>query len=59
MGASLVRGTQRHVMACVKHLACNSMEDARFKLDVTIDEDDLRDIYLPRSAAASTTASPP
>lgn len=47
MGASLVRGTQRHVMACVKHLACNSMEDARFKLDVTIDEDDLRDIYLP------------
>jgi beta-glucosidase len=47
MGASLVRGTQRHVMACVKHLACNSMEDARFKLDVAIDEDDLRDIYLP------------
>jgi beta-glucosidase len=48
MGAALVRGTQRHVMACVKHFACNSMEDARFKVDVTIDEDDLRDIYLPQ-----------
>jgi beta-glucosidase len=47
MGAALVRGTQRHVMACIKHFACNSMEDARFKVDVAIDEDDLRDIYLP------------
>ena len=47
MAAALVRGTQRHVMACVKHLACNSMEDARFKVDVTVDEDDLRDVYLP------------
>ncbi len=48
MGAALVRGTQRHVMACVKHYACNSMEDARFKVDVVIDEDDLRDLYLPQ-----------
>jgi beta-glucosidase len=47
MGAALVRGTQRHVMACVKHFACNSMEDARLKVDVAIDQDDLRDIYLP------------
>ncbi|HEX5947339.1 MAG TPA: glycoside hydrolase family 3 C-terminal domain-containing protein [Acidimicrobiales bacterium] len=47
MAAALVRGTQRHVMACVKHLACNSMEDARFKVDVTVDADDLRDVYLP------------
>ncbi|HEX6420027.1 MAG TPA: glycoside hydrolase family 3 C-terminal domain-containing protein [Acidimicrobiales bacterium] len=47
MGAALVRGVQRHVMACVKHFACNSMEDARFRVDVSIDEDDLRDIYLP------------
>ncbi len=46
MGAALVRGTQRHVMACVKHLACNSIEDSRFKVDVVVDEDDLRDIYL-------------
>ncbi|HEX6424189.1 MAG TPA: glycoside hydrolase family 3 C-terminal domain-containing protein [Acidimicrobiales bacterium] len=48
MGAALVRGVQRHVMACVKHLACNSMEDARFRVDVSIDEDDLRDLYLPQ-----------
>ena len=47
MGAALVRGTQRHVMACVKHLACNSIEDTRFKVDVVVDEDDLRDIWLP------------
>jgi len=47
MGAALVRGSQRHVMACVKHFACNSMENARFKVDVRIDEADLRDIYLP------------
>ncbi|HKY68123.1 MAG TPA: glycoside hydrolase family 3 C-terminal domain-containing protein, partial [Acidimicrobiales bacterium] len=47
MGAALVRGTQRHVMACVKHLACNSIEDARLRVDVAVDDDDLRDIYLP------------
>jgi beta-glucosidase len=34
-------------MACVKHFACNSMEDTRFKVDVRVDDDDLRDIYLP------------
>jgi beta-glucosidase len=47
MGAALVRGVQRHVMACVKHFACNSIEDSRFRIDVRVDEDDLRDIYLP------------
>jgi len=47
MGAALVRGVQRHVMACVKHFACNSIEDSRFRVDVRADEDDLRDIYLP------------
>ncbi len=47
MGVALVRGSQRHVMACVKHYACNSMENARFKVDVRIDEADLRDLYLP------------
>ena len=47
MGAALVRGTQRHVMACVKHFACNSMEDARLRVDVSVDDDDLRDVYLP------------
>lgn len=47
MGAALVEGTQRHVMACVKHFACNSMENARFKVDVRVDDADLRDVYLP------------
>lgn len=47
MGAALVEGTQRHVMACVKHFACNSMENARFKVDVRVDPDDLDDVYLP------------
>ena len=38
LGAALTRGVQRHVMACVKHFACNSMENARFKVDVTVDD---------------------
>ena len=38
MGAALTRGVQRHAMACVKHFACNSMENARFTVDVTVDE---------------------
>ena len=29
LGAALTRGLQRHVLACVKHFACNSMENAR------------------------------
>jgi beta-glucosidase len=47
MGAGLTRGVQRHVMACVKHFACNSMENARFTVDVTVDEAALHDVYLP------------
>ncbi len=47
MGAALVRGVQRHIMACVKHFATNSMENARFKVDVRISERALREIYLP------------
>jgi beta-glucosidase len=46
MGAALVRGTQRHVMACVKHYALNSMENARFTVDVTCDEATLQEVYL-------------
>jgi beta-glucosidase len=34
-------------MACVKHLACNSMENARFKVDVTVDEVALHEVFLP------------
>ena len=47
MGAALTRGLQRHVMACVKHLACNSMENARFSVDVEVDEVALHEVYLP------------
>ncbi|MFJ9898230.1 beta-glucosidase [Streptomyces sp. NPDC091280] len=46
-GAALVRGTQKYVMACVKHYALNSMENARFTVDVTVAEDVLHDVYLP------------
>jgi len=46
-GAALTRGTQNYVMACAKHYALNSMENARFSVDVTIDEADLHDVYLP------------
>ena len=45
LGAALARGVQRHVMACVKHFALNSMEHARFKVDVTIDPRALHEIY--------------
>jgi len=47
MGAALTRGVQRHAMACVKHFACNSMENARFEVDITIDEAALHEVYLP------------
>ena len=47
MGASLTRGAQRHVMATLKHFALNSMENARFGVDVTVDERALHEVYLP------------
>ena len=47
LGAALTRGVQRHVMACAKHFALNSMENARFKVDVTIDQRALHEVYLP------------
>ena len=47
MGAALTRGVQRHVMACAKHFALNSMENAQFKVDVTIDPRALHEVYLP------------
>ena len=46
-GAALTRGVQRHVLACVKHFACNSMENARFTVDVTAGERALHEVYLP------------
>jgi beta-glucosidase len=47
MAASLTRGLQTSVMACMKHFAVNSMENARFTVDVTADERALHEVYLP------------
>ena len=47
LGAALTRGVQRHAMACLKHFACNSMENARFSVDVTVDEVALHEVFLP------------
>lgn len=48
LGAALLRGVQKHnVMATIKHYALNSIEDARFKVNVKIDERSLREVYLP------------
>ena len=46
MGAALTRGVQQHAMACAKHYALNSMENARFTVDVTIKPRALHEIYL-------------
>jgi beta-glucosidase len=46
MGAALTRGVQRHAMACAKHYALNSIENARFKVDVTIAPRALHEVYL-------------
>ncbi|MFZ5565247.1 MAG: glycoside hydrolase family 3 C-terminal domain-containing protein [Thermodesulfobacteriota bacterium] len=47
MGSATIRGAKPHVMTCVKHFACNSIEESRFYVDVRIDERALREIYLP------------
>ncbi len=46
MGAALVRGVQRHAMAVAKHFALNSMENARFSVDVTADDATLHEVFL-------------
>lgn len=48
MGVALGTGLQAHnVIATVKHYALNSMENARFTVDVHIDERTLHEVYLP------------
>ncbi len=47
MGAALTEGAQQHVMACAKHFALNSMENARFSVDVTVADDVAHEVYLP------------
>jgi len=46
MGAALTRGVQKYAMACAKHYALNSMENARFKVNVRIRSRALHEIYL-------------
>ncbi len=59
MAAAFTRGLQHHVMACMKHFALNSMENARFKVDVRADDRALHEVYLPhfRRVAAEGVAS--
>lgn len=45
-GAALTRGVQRNAMAVAKHYALNSMENARFSVDVTIDDAALHEVFL-------------
>ena len=52
MGAAHVRGLARNVMPVVKHYACNSIENSRFRVSVNIEERALREIYLPHFKAA-------
>ena len=48
MGVALTLGIQsQNVMACVKHFALNSIENARFYVDVEVEERTLREVYLP------------
>ncbi|GLI73427.1 hypothetical protein PoHVEF18_001644 [Penicillium ochrochloron] len=46
-GLALHRGVRQHLMTCVKHFALNSMENARFNVDVQIDDAALHEVYLP------------
>ncbi|GAM89636.1 hypothetical protein ANO11243_076750 [Dothideomycetidae sp. 11243] len=46
-GVALHRGVRQHLMTCVKHFALNSMENARFAVDVQIDDTALHEVYLP------------
>jgi beta-glucosidase len=47
LGTAVTQGVHRHVMVCVKHFALNSMENARFIVDVTVDPRTLQEVYLP------------
>lgn len=59
MATALTTGLQHHVMACMKHFALNSMENARFTVDVRVDERALHEVYLPhfRRVAEAGVAS--
>ncbi|KAH6985205.1 glycoside hydrolase superfamily [Ilyonectria destructans] len=46
-GVAHIAGLQRNVMACVKHFALNSMETARFRVNVSVDNAALHEVFLP------------
>ena len=48
MGAAMTRGVQRHAIACVKHFALNSIDSARFQVDVQATPRVLHELYLPQ-----------
>ena len=47
-----ITGLQRHVIANVKHFACNNQEKNRLTTDTDVDERTMREIYLPAFEAA-------
>ena len=51
MGAAITRGLQRHCVACVKHLALNSIDSSRFVVNVQINHRALHELYLPQFKA--------
>ena len=48
LGAAMTRGLQRHAVACVKHLALNSIDSSRFLVDVRATPRVLHELYLPQ-----------
>lgn len=48
LGAAMTRGLQRHAIACVKHLALNSIDSCRFIVDVQVTRRVLHELYLPQ-----------
>ncbi|BBW99937.1 beta-glucosidase [Mycolicibacterium moriokaense] len=47
MGSAAIEGAKPWVITSVKHFALNSMEEARFQVDVSAPEDILHERYLP------------
>ena len=47
MGAACTRGLQRHSIACIKHVALNSIDSSRFMVDITASRRVLHELYLP------------
>jgi beta-glucosidase len=47
LGAACTRGIERHAIACVKHLALNSIDSSRFLVDVRASRRVLHELYLP------------